>query len=788
MGFPDSAQLFLPDRPRSLLQNSVRRKVNLDTRSPLRLDRFVNPPMPRIPFHHAAARLCRAGWIVLCLGCQAALADEAPLTSARDVLNLSAEDAKRGHPVHVRGVVTYSDPTWAGQFFVQDETGGVFVGYSGKSAPEVGQLVEVRGVSHPGAFAPFIEKPDWSVVGQAPLPAAREISMERFASGIDDGLRVEVTGRVRKVFSKSGYQWGLILSSGGHRFEATLNPARPGMPMPVSWVGANVRLRGVLAADYQLHRRGLAMVRLYVASSEDVLVEQAEEIDPFLQDVLPLARIGQYRRDLAPGQRSRVRGVVVSLLGNESLAIEDESGGLIIKGGDLSEFSPGERVEAVGFEGLENFLPVLQDCVVSRLDEPAGLPPIVRPPVHELALGRFHACLIGMDADLIEISERPAADGGGKGRQIVMTLRSDGTIFKADLADKGAEKSPLPFESGSRVELTGICLAEANNVGRVDSFRLHLAGPQAVRILRAPPWLNQRRLSMALASALAAMTLAGLWIVSSARKNHRLRAEIREREKLTAELERAKQKLSLRVDERTEELNLEISARKESEVRFKAVIGERTRLAQELHDGLQQGLTGVALQLDTASRLRERAPEQSHHHLELARTLMRQTHADLRSSVWNLRSRSQEDFSLVEALRQSSNRLTEGTGVDVEVCQTGDPLNLTELQEENLLRIGQEALTNALKHSKSTRMEIHLDFSPGMLVLRIRDFGIGFTPDLVRGPEVGHFGLSGMAERAQRIGGLLEIHSEPGGGTMIEAKLPLTRHEPTTESYPTSHD
>jgi len=335
----------------------------------------------------------------------------------------------------------------------------------------------------------------------------------------------------------------------------------------------------------------------------------------------------------------------------------------------------------------------------------------------------------------------------------------------------------LPFEAGSRVALTGLCLAQANSAGRVDSFRVHLAGPGAVRVLRPAPWLNRQRLGIALASTLAAMTLSGLWILSSARKNRRLRAEIREREKLTAELQKAKQQLSLRVDERTEELKLQISARKESEVRFKAIIGERTRLAQELHDGLQQGLTGVALQLDTASRLRERAPEQSSHHLELARTLMRQTHADLRSSVWNLRSRSQEDFSLLEALRQSGDRFTEGTGVKVEVRQSGEPKALSELQEENLLRIGQEALTNALKHSRSGRMEVHLDFSPERLVLRIRDFGSGFCRGQARGPAEGHFGLSGMAERAQRIGGSLEIHSEPGTGTLVEAKLPLDRNE-----------
>lgn len=733
--------------------------------------------MPRHSANRITRFLCHAG--IAFLTTQPLHAEEKVLTRARDVLDLSADEAKLAHPVRVRGVVTYTDASWAGQFFMQDDSGGVFVGYSGKNPPEVGQVVEVEGVSHPGAYAPFVQDPRWTAVGRAPLPEARAISMERFASGIDDGLRVEVGGRIRRVFAKSPGQWGLIIASAGHRFEVNVTSTQPDAPPPLAWVGSLVRLRGVLGADYQLHRRGLAMVRLFVASSDEVHIEQAEEIDPYQQALIPLSGVGQYRRDLAPGQRTRVRGVVLARLGEESIAVEDDTGGLIIKGGNLAAFAPGDPVEAVGFEELENFLPVLQDSVVTGLDQPKGLPAIQRPTMDNIVLGKYHACLIGLEADLMEISSRPPADGSGKGREIIMTLQQDGRTFKAGFSDAGSEKDSLPFEPGGRVSLTGLCLAEANRVGRVDSFRMHLAGSDAVSIVRPPPWFNRRRMGLALASTLAAMTFSGLWIFSSSRKNRRLRAEIREREKLTAELEQAKKQLSLRVDERTEELNLEISARKESEVRFKAVIGERTRLAQELHDGLQQGLTGVALQLDTASRLRERAPEQSMHHLELARTLMRQTHADLRSSVWNLRSRSQDDFSLVEALRQSAERLTEGTGVQVEVRQTGEIPPLSELQEENLLRIGQEALTNALKHSGSQRIEIHLAISGEVLSLGVQDRGIGFRTELARGPEQGHFGLSGMGERAQRIGGTLTIHSEPGQGTLIEAKLPLQAPTPS---------
>ena len=712
------------------------------------------------------------GLLALLAICRLAAADSV-LTTAKEVLDLAAEDAKRGLPVRVSGVVTYTDPSWAGQFFVQDGTGGVFVGYSGKNAPDVGSLVEVKGRSHPGAFAPFIEKPEWTVVGRAPLPQPLVIDLERFASGIDDGLRVEVAGQVRRVFDKGDGKWGMILASGGHRFEATVLPGTPDLPLPMSWVGARVRLRGVLAAEYQLHRRGLAMVRLHVSSSDDVLVQEPEQIDPYQRDPEPLGRVGQYRRDLAPGQRSRVRGVVVGRIGSDALVIEDRSGGLILKGDGLHSFAPGDPVEAVGFEGLENFLPVLQDSMLKLLPGSRGLPAVVRPAVVDLTLGRHHACLVGLEAELIEISESSAADGGGNGRIIVLTLRSGGTVFKADFADPSPEKSPLPFAAGSRVDLTGLCLAEANRQGRVDSFRLHLNGPEAVRILRDAPWLNPRRTRVALTSTLAAMAFSGLWIASSSRKNRRLRAEIRERENLTAELEQAKQQLTMRVDERTEELNLEISARKESEVRFKAVIGERTRLAQELHDGLQQGLTGVALQLDAASRLHDRAPDQSQHHLELARTLMRQTQDELRNSVWNLRSRSREDFSLFVALHQSARRLTEDTGIAAQVEQHGQPATLTELQEENLLRIGQEAMTNAIKHAHPQRIELSLVWRDHEVTLRIRDDGEGFATDKVAGPEEGHFGLSGMAERAQRIGATLDIRSQPGQGSTIEARLPV---------------
>src|SRR5436190_8028054 len=100
------------------------------------------------------------------------------LTNAADVLLLSLEQALQEVPVFVRGVVTEAEPNWRGQFFVQDDTSGVFVENHTDTHPEPGDVVEVEGVSHPGAFAPGISKPKWKKVGTAPLPEAKEVPVE----------------------------------------------------------------------------------------------------------------------------------------------------------------------------------------------------------------------------------------------------------------------------------------------------------------------------------------------------------------------------------------------------------------------------------------------------------------------------------------------------------------------------------------------------------------------------------------------------------------------------------
>ena len=120
------------------------------------------------------------------------------LTQASQVLSLSAERAQQRISISVTGVVTAAEPDWRGRFFVQDASGGVFVDNISSRQPAPGDVVEVSGSSHPGAFAPIISYPHWKKIGSGPLPAAKIVPLEQLMGGIEDGQRVEISGLVRR--------------------------------------------------------------------------------------------------------------------------------------------------------------------------------------------------------------------------------------------------------------------------------------------------------------------------------------------------------------------------------------------------------------------------------------------------------------------------------------------------------------------------------------------------------------------------------------------------------------
>jgi signal transduction histidine kinase/ligand-binding sensor domain-containing protein len=208
--------------------------------------------------------------------------------------------------------------------------------------------------------------------------------------------------------------------------------------------------------------------------------------------------------------------------------------------------------------------------------------------------------------------------------------------------------------------------------------------------------------------------------------------------------------------------------------RFSLVLEERGRLAREIHDTLAQGFVGISSQLDAVALTLNGHMDQARKHLDVARKMVRHSLTEARRSVMDLRASALEGHDLPAALSQAAHEWTAGSSVEIHVEVEGESRRLPEETEQHLLRIAQEAVTNAVKHAHARRVRIHLAMENRKLSLRVADDGKGFEQDEAFSEIGGHFGLLGMRERAERMGGELQLHSEPGHGTEVEVTVPLT--------------
>jgi len=201
--------------------------------------------------------------------------------------------------------------------------------------------------------------------------------------------------------------------------------------------------------------------------------------------------------------------------------------------------------------------------------------------------------------------------------------------------------------------------------------------------------------------------------------------------------------------------------------RHAVVFQERTRMARDIHDTLAQGFTGVIIQLDTSvEALRDEEPEAAAKHIGRARELARESLTEARRSVHALRPQALEKATFADALRAIITNTTAGTSLHSDFQLKGELHELQPAVEENLLHIGQEALSNALKHAHATKFQARLSFDSDAVRLELSDNGKGFVVDCANG---GGIGLIGMRERAEQIGATLAVTSKPGRGTKIIA-------------------
>jgi signal transduction histidine kinase/ligand-binding sensor domain-containing protein len=215
-----------------------------------------------------------------------------------------------------------------------------------------------------------------------------------------------------------------------------------------------------------------------------------------------------------------------------------------------------------------------------------------------------------------------------------------------------------------------------------------------------------------------------------------------------------------------------------AESEFNAVLGERNRIAREIHDTLAQGYVGISVQLELlAELLRQNKVEQAAKQLDATCAHVREGLADARQSIWALRSQDSRETTLPVRLRRMVEA-AEGNGVEARFSIHGAYRPLPPGTEREILRVAQEAIHNMKMHALARSLFVQLEYEPGEIALEVRDDGQGFSSDQAResflesdGP--GHYGLTGMRERAAVIGGILEVTSEPGAGTAVRLRAPV---------------
>jgi len=216
-------------------------------------------------------------------------------------------------------------------------------------------------------------------------------------------------------------------------------------------------------------------------------------------------------------------------------------------------------------------------------------------------------------------------------------------------------------------------------------------------------------------------------------------------------------------------------------VQGQAISEERNRIARDLHDNLEQQLAGVALQLDGAEEIIQQDPLGASDAVRLARRMLRHTQAEARRSVWDLRSQVLELQGLPAALELLAETARSRSGPAITVQVFGEVKGLPAGVEFQILRVAQEALGNAIKHSGAKRIMISLDADPEKTRLRVSDDGRGFANEDLAHKNEPHFGVLGMQERAARLGAELSIAGTPGAGCVVTLTLP---RRTTTEREP----
>jgi ketosteroid isomerase-like protein len=436
------------------------------------------------------------------------------LTTAHDAHSLTTEEAGRAYPVHLRGVVTYYDPSIDprnGILFIHDDSGCIFATVAKQLAStlHVGAVIDLQGVSSPGEYAPIVAQTTIKIVGESHVPAtAPRMTLAHLGTGAEDGQWVEVEGIVRTV-QVLGEDVNLTLHTSDGVAQATT--VRVAGADYNRLIGAKV-LMHANAAPFFTKNRQMTGVHLFFPSLQEVKVEEAGPEDAFALPLQPVANLLRFGAGAGDIHAVHVQGRVTFERPGELLCIQDGPQGLCVRTAQTTLLLPGDIADVAGFPAPGTYNPTLENAIFKR--QGTGKPVGATPVNYRQALSGDH------DFQLVRIEGVLASEKNAEG-EVTLVLSSGNEIFSAILA-AGPKASQIPeWQPGSELELTGVCTVQGDTtrttlgiaLSKPTSFRILLRSPEDVVVLHSAPWSTAKIALAALGVVVLAVLAWLIWMV-----------------------------------------------------------------------------------------------------------------------------------------------------------------------------------------------------------------------------------------------------------------------------------
>lgn len=684
----------------------------------------------------------------------------APLTSIEAVRNLAPETASQALPVSIEAQLVWLAPE-LNSCFLFDGIHGIHVSTEEcESSPfRIGDILRVTGQSDAGGFSPSIQATAIEKKGHRSLPPGRLLSSADEAKESLDCDWVTLQGRLIAVTACRDDQHSTLITL---KHDQTLwhvrLPSNPDyveqlQPLLFEWVNVTV-VSGVVS-----NQQRQFVNHIFFANDPQSFILVENELNQTSIETHPIHELLRVKSDFR--KVVRTRGVVTQL-GIEGLYVRGEQAS-IRTSRPRSWFKPGQEVE---LEGIVEPLPAGPAFLARSITVVGKQKPPAPKPIDLIAGidSRLNYELVKIQAELVEVWAPPPV---GARRDLVLLCRSGATLFEARLW-RGFNKD-ISLDIGSLLELTGICHITPNLripwVFHIENMWIQLGTEKDIRVVQAPPWWNATRLLWAgfIISGLALAFFA--WVVV-------LRSTVN------------KQAGIIRTTFEQE-----------------AVLAERQRIARELHDNLEQGLAGLAIQLKNCktqielngATLKEfiygKNEADSHpdgtlnpmivdttsasacRAIGVAQRMLEHCCNESRSSILNLRGVIRPRAELHTELDELLAPLAQECGAVFSLSVTGTSVLLPRKVERHLLLMAKEATSNAVRHGAPSHLRVTLNYRSDQVTLRIEDDGCGF--DMNNIPETKHFGLQGMRERIHKLNGSITIVSTKSEGTVVSMEVPL---------------